>query len=120
MGDRVRICVAGVGREGIAHARNFRWRVPGAVLEAVVDAEPQRAAWAAEDLDLEGRNHIGLEAALDARGIDAVVNTTPWFTPRRVDAHGGGYLSGIIYGSWPGTLPENAEHGRVPTEALPA
>jgi hypothetical protein len=43
-------------RAGMVHARNFRWRVPEAALEAVVDAELERAAQAASEPDAAGRS----------------------------------------------------------------
>lgn len=69
------MCVVGVGRAGMVHAQNFRWRVPGARLAAVVDADSDRARQAAEELDVP-------EASLDEalQRCEAVVITTPTFT----------------------------------------
>jgi len=76
----VRMCAIGTGRAGMVHATNFRWRTPRAELVAVVDADPERAALAAAELDLPGRGFTTLAAALAATPIDAVVITTPTFT----------------------------------------
>jgi scyllo-inositol 2-dehydrogenase (NAD+) len=76
----VRMLAIGTGRAGMVHATNFRWRTPRAELVAVVDADPERAALAAAELDLPGRGFTTLAAALAATPIDAVVITTPTFT----------------------------------------
>lgn len=80
MTDQIGVCVIGAGRAGLVHARNFRWRVPYARLEAVLDVDPERARQAVVELDLGNRNYVSLEAALDSTPIDAVVITTPTFT----------------------------------------
>jgi len=80
MMERVRVCVVGVGRAGTVHAQNFRWRVPHAALETVVDADTERARQAAADLDLGDAYYASLEAALTSARFDAVVITTPTFT----------------------------------------
>lgn len=80
MANEISVCVVGTGRAGMVHARNFRWHVPYARLEAVVDVDPERARKAAAQLDLGDRNYVSLEQALDSTPIDAVVITTPTFT----------------------------------------
>ncbi len=62
------------------HARNFRWRVPYARLEAVVDMEEGRARQVANELDLGQAYYFSLDQALDSARFDAVVITTPTFT----------------------------------------
>lgn len=76
----VHMCAIGTGRAGMVHATNFRWRTPHAELVAVVDADSERAAAAAAELDLPGRGFTDLATALAATPIDAVVITTPTFT----------------------------------------
>ena len=80
MADTVRVCVVGTGRAGMVHARDFRWRVPHARLEAVVDSDHERARQAATELDLGGAYYASLETALGSARFDAVVITTPTFT----------------------------------------
>jgi len=80
MSSEVRVCVVGVGRAGMVHARNFRWHVPYAELVAVVDADAERARAAARELDLGDRFYTDLEQALQKVPFDAVVITTPTFT----------------------------------------
>lgn len=80
MAEVVRVCVVGAGRAGIVHARNLRWRVPNARLEAVVDVDGARGETVARELELEGASHTTLEEALDRHQIDAVVITTPTFS----------------------------------------
>ena len=64
----------------MVHARNFRWRVPYARLEAVVDMEEERARQAAHELDLGQAYYFSLDQALDSARFDVVVITTPTFT----------------------------------------
>lgn len=80
MTSEVRVCVIGVGRAGIVHARNFRWHVPHAELVAVLDTEEDRAKAAAEELELANRYYTDLTRALKSVSFDAVVITTPTFT----------------------------------------
>ncbi len=77
--DEVGVCVVGAGRAGMVHAENFRWRVPYARLEAVVEVEAERGARAAEELGLK-KAYSALEEALASVPIDGVVITTPTFT----------------------------------------
>src|SRR3972149_818289 len=95
MTDGVRVCVVGVGRAGMVPARNFRWRVPHARLEAVVDSDGERARQAAAELDLGEAYHASLEAALDSARFDALVITTPPFPPAQLAvtaAHAGKHI----------------------------
>ncbi|MDW8068638.1 MAG: Gfo/Idh/MocA family oxidoreductase [Anaerolineae bacterium] len=84
MTSEVRICVIGVGRAGMVHARNFRWHVPYAELVALVDVDEERARAAARELDLDNHFFTDLEEALQAVSLDAVVITTPTFTHARL------------------------------------
>lgn len=80
MASETRVCVVGAGRAGMVHAENFRWHVPHARLEAVIDADVERARRAADELDLGDRCYTSLEQALDSADIEGVVITTPTFT----------------------------------------
>lgn len=78
--DRVRVGVIGVGRAGMVHARNLRWRVPHARLAAIVDVDQERLQQAARDLDIDDAYCTSLQEALDSERFDAIVITTPTFT----------------------------------------
>ncbi len=80
MSKNVRICVIGIGRAGMVHARNVRWHVPHSELVAIVDADEERASNAAKTLHLEGHFYNCLESALESVEFDAVMITTPTFT----------------------------------------
>lgn len=75
----VRVCVVGVGRAGMVHARNFKNNVPGASLAAVVDADLEVAEVRAKDLGVD-LFFSDLCQALDTAEIDAICITTPTFT----------------------------------------
>jgi predicted dehydrogenase len=75
----VRVCVVGVGRAGMVHARNFKDNVPGALLAAVVDADLELAEEKARDLSVD-LFFSDLRQALDRAEFDAVCVTTPTFT----------------------------------------
>jgi scyllo-inositol 2-dehydrogenase (NAD+) len=75
------MCVVGVGRAGMVHARNLRWHVPGARLAAIVEPDAGRAGEAATELELDADAVFdSLEMALARTAIDGVVITTPTFT----------------------------------------
>ena len=78
--SEVKVCAIGTGRAGMVHAVNFRWHVPHARLVSVVDADAERAALAAAELDLAGHGVTRLADALALGDVDAVVITTPTFT----------------------------------------
>lgn len=80
MSSAVQVCVIGVGRAGMVHARNFRWHVSNAELAAIVDIDIERARAAARELDIGDRFYTDLEQALQKVTVDAVVITTPTFT----------------------------------------
>lgn len=84
MTSEVCVCVIGVGRAGMVHARNFRWHVPYAKLVALVDTDEERARAAANELGLGNHFYTDLEQALRAVSFDAVVITTPTFTHARL------------------------------------
>lgn len=80
--ETVRVCVVGVGRAGMVHARNLRWYVPHAALVAVVDEDRARAREAADELELGAACFSGLEEALRLADFEAVVITSPTYTHR--------------------------------------
>lgn len=75
---KVRVCVVGAGRVGMIHATNFRSRVVGAELEAVVDSSIENAERAARDLGV-ARAFSSLAEALECAEFDAVCIGTPTF-----------------------------------------
>lgn len=92
----VKVCAIGTGRAGMVHARNFRWHVPHAELVAVVDADAERAAAAAAELELGDRGFTGLTAALGATDVDAVVITTPTFTHESLVREAAGHVLHVL------------------------
>ncbi len=83
MAGEVRICVVGLGRAGMVHARNFAARIPGARLVAVVDEEERTRAEAMRELGVP-HGFRSLEDALDHVEFDAVCVATPTFTHARL------------------------------------
>lgn len=83
MSDLVRICLIGAGRAGMIHAVNFRSRVPGAALVAVVDPVPEAAQSAARELGID-RCYYDYRDALKQPDIDAVVIVTPTVYHREI------------------------------------
>ncbi len=73
--DDIRIAVVGVGRIGITHAENLARRVRGAKLVAVTTSSPERAADARARCG-DVAVYPGLEALLEAGGLDAVCITS--------------------------------------------
>jgi myo-inositol 2-dehydrogenase/D-chiro-inositol 1-dehydrogenase/scyllo-inositol 2-dehydrogenase (NAD+) len=77
----VDVCLVGAGRAGMVHARDYRWKVAGARLAAIVEPDEGRAAAAVDELGLSPDVvHADLASALERASIDAVVITTPTFT----------------------------------------
>jgi myo-inositol 2-dehydrogenase/D-chiro-inositol 1-dehydrogenase/scyllo-inositol 2-dehydrogenase (NAD+) len=79
MGDAVRVMVAGLGRAGMVHARNFAAGVPGARLAVVADPDPGARERAAAELGCERAVADPVAAAAD-EDVDAVVVASPTFT----------------------------------------
>ncbi len=79
----VRICMVGVGRAGMVHARNYRDNVPRASLAALVDANLELARKVAPELEVEAC-FADIEEALEKADLDAVCITTPTFTHARI------------------------------------
>lgn len=75
----MKICVVGVGRAGMVHARNYRENVPGASVAALVDADLGRAKKAAQELGID-LYFANIYRAIQEAEFDAVCITTPTFT----------------------------------------
>ena len=75
----VRVAIAGAGRAGMVHARNFAAGVPGAHLVALVDPNEQTLHDAAHELGVDLTFADPAQAMIDD-GIDAVVIAGPTFS----------------------------------------
>ncbi|MFW5796713.1 MAG: Gfo/Idh/MocA family oxidoreductase, partial [Alkalispirochaeta sp.] len=69
--NEVRIGIVGLGRLGKRHARNLRYRVPGARLVAACSVVPDELAWAREELGVE-QTCESYEEMIASDEIDAV------------------------------------------------
>jgi predicted dehydrogenase len=74
---KVGICVIGVGRAGMIHARNFAHRVTNARLSAVVDPHHPTLKAACKELEREEEGYSDYRQALDDPEVDAVIVVTP-------------------------------------------
>ncbi len=72
---KIGVCVVGLGRAGVIHARNFATRVPFARLACVADPSEEARAAAAELGGPKAFAHY--REALAQPGVDAVVVATP-------------------------------------------
>ncbi len=79
----VKVCVIGVGRAGLVHAKNLQSRIPAAELVSLCDASPENLAAAGKALEIS-RSHRDYREALAQSGLDAVVVATPTFLHRDV------------------------------------
>jgi predicted dehydrogenase len=73
---QIGICVVGAGRAGMIHARNFKSRVPHAVLAAIAEPVSEIADAAGKELELDTVFSDYRQALEDDR-VDAVVIVTP-------------------------------------------
>ena len=73
---KVGVCVVGVGRAGMIHASNYRSRVPGAQLIALVDPSEDTAANACKELEIH-KYYLDYNKALQDDEVDAVIIVTP-------------------------------------------
>jgi myo-inositol 2-dehydrogenase/D-chiro-inositol 1-dehydrogenase len=69
--NEVRIGIVGLGRLGKRHARNLRYRVPGARLVAACSVVPDELAWAREELGVE-QTYESYDEMIASKEIDAV------------------------------------------------
>lgn len=74
--DKIGICVIGVGRAGMIHARNFARGVPHAKLVAVTDPFEEAAQKACRELELTAY-YQDYHKALQDKHVDAVVVVAP-------------------------------------------
>lgn len=72
----IKICLIGSGRAGMIHARNFRAKVPGAALVALVDPVEESRLKALRELEIE-TGYTGYREAFTDGNFDAVVIATP-------------------------------------------
>lgn len=70
------VCLVGAGRAGMIHARNFKNKVPGFTIRAVVDPVEEAAKAACSELDID-RYYLDYEQALQDDAIDAVIVVSP-------------------------------------------
>ncbi len=75
----IRICLVGAGRAGMVHARNYRYRIAGAKLMALVDTDEAMARERAHELDVP-LVFGSIEGALCGADFDGVCIATPTFT----------------------------------------
>ena len=81
--DTIRFCLIGAGRAGMVHARNVAWRIPGAELVAVCDADETALQETADQFGVSAR-YREYDDALSAGGFDAVIIVTPTFLHRDI------------------------------------
>lgn len=74
--NKVRVCVIGLGRAGMIHARNFATVIPEAELGAVVDPNPEALENALKEIQ-PGRCLTQWQQVVLEKDIDAVVVATP-------------------------------------------
>lgn len=78
--DKVRIGIIGIGNMGSNHAKNLvNNAVPGGVLTAVCDTNPEKLKWAEEVLGKDVKRYDDYNAMFDAGVIDAVLIATPHY-----------------------------------------
>lgn len=78
--DQVRIGVIGIGNMGTKHCENIAaGKVPGMVLNAVCDINPERLAWAKKALPETVARFSDAEAMMTSGRIDAVLVATPHY-----------------------------------------
>jgi myo-inositol 2-dehydrogenase / D-chiro-inositol 1-dehydrogenase len=81
--NKVRVCVIGLGRAGLIHARNFAAAVPEAKLVAITDPNPEALQNSLEELRPEkGFSHW--QEAVSNDDIEAVVVATPTDTHKEI------------------------------------
>jgi predicted dehydrogenase len=73
----LKVCIAGLGRAGILHARNFSKYIKGVELACLVDPAEKIAEQAEEEFGV--KCYGTFEDAMNSKSIDAVVIATPSF-----------------------------------------
>ena len=74
--NRICVCVIGLGRAGMIHARNFATAVPDAELGVMVDANPEALENALKEIQ-PGKCFTQWQQVLRDKDIDAIVVATP-------------------------------------------
>lgn len=78
--DKVRIGIIGIGNMGSGHARYIsKGEVPGAVLAAVCDINPEKLKWAKENLGDNIKLFEDPIALMASKEVDAVMIATPHY-----------------------------------------
>jgi predicted dehydrogenase len=77
--EKVRLCVAGVGRAGMVHAKNVVYRLQNAELVALVDTDQEALEKSGGELGIKNL-YIDYKEALNRDDADAVIIVTPTFT----------------------------------------
>ncbi|NQU76295.1 MAG: Gfo/Idh/MocA family oxidoreductase [Planctomycetes bacterium] len=85
--QRIGVCIVGLGRAGMIHARNFASRIPEAQLVAIADPSPEARAQAANELSVQ--TYEDFRAALDQPTVQAVVVACPTDLHLDVVSHAG-------------------------------
>ena len=81
--QEIGICLIGAGRAGLIHANNFRNKVPGAHMEAVVDTVADVAENAAKELGIT-KYFTDYKEVLDDDAVHAVVVVSPTNLHRQI------------------------------------
>jgi myo-inositol 2-dehydrogenase/D-chiro-inositol 1-dehydrogenase/scyllo-inositol 2-dehydrogenase (NAD+) len=76
LAEKIGICVAGIGRAGMIHARNFATNVPGARLVALADPAKEALEAAGKELGVSAL-YTDVAAALKDQAVDAIVVAAP-------------------------------------------
>ncbi len=74
--SKLAVGVVGLGRMGMCHAENLRWRIPEAKLVAIAAPHLENARRRAAELEIEDA-YPSLEALLERKELDAVVIASP-------------------------------------------
>lgn len=72
----LKVALIGCGRAGMVHGRNFRFRVPGVELVAVVDPNEGSCKAACEELDMD-KYYLTYEELFKKEKLDVVVIASP-------------------------------------------
>src|ERR687884_573944 len=74
--SKVAVGVVGLGRMGMCHAENLRWRIPDAQLVAVADPSKEVARARAAELGIT-ESYGSIEALVARKDINAIVIASP-------------------------------------------
>ncbi len=78
--DKIRVAIIGIGNMGSGHARQLRdGKVPGAMLTAVCDLNPERLQWAKQKLGSDIALYESSDELFAADAADAIIIATPHY-----------------------------------------